>query len=123
MEEENAEMERDLHCADKHIQKIQHKQRLSKPWVKQHRHKMCCYCGNTYPMFVVPNHVQRFAGSIMCVNKQISLLNIVLKRETIMKMVLKLKSKYAHEINEMKHNDNKFMIEDTECKYDSWICG
>ena len=38
----------------------------------------------------------------MCVNKQISLLNIVLKRETIMKMVLKLKSKYAHEIDEMK---------------------
>ena len=46
----------------------------------------------------------------MCVNKQISLLNIVLKRETLMKMVLKLKSKYGNEINEMKHNENNYQV-------------
>ena len=47
---QNADMEKDLHCA--HVQKVQHrpKQRLSKPSQgKQHRGQTCRNCGNKYP--------------------------------------------------------------------------
>ena len=47
---QNADMEKDVHCA--HVQKVQHrpKQRLSKPSQgKQHRGQTCRNCGNKYP--------------------------------------------------------------------------
>ena len=110
---QNADMEKDIHCA--HVQKVQHrpKQRLSKPSQgKQHRGQTCRNCGNKYPHDGGRESCPAFPRNCYLCDQANHFAKLCPKKGNTHG---RRKSKLVHDVDDTKHDEYVFVIDDNVC--------